>query len=445
MADRRILDLPATVLRERLATGAMRAIELTEAVVARVECLGAATTGFAWFDAGFARRQAASLDQFRGRGRALGRLHGLAVAVDDTIDTAWIPTERGFAPLQGRVPEKESAIVERLRGAGAMVAGKTRVAELGVGDFRRDDENWGSPSATPDGAAVAVATGVVPLSVGLDGRSALVGSAARAGVTGYRPSFGAISRRGALDLVPSLSAPCVFAPNVAGVALLAEALFGFDAADTATALAPHPRLLDHAGSAPPVVPTLAFVRTPWWDCAGTEMQEAFDELIVALGERCFEAPLPHIFADGRILAERVMLAEMAKNLTGIRQRHPAALSPMLSDMLAEGDAVLARDYLAALDWRTVLYAGLEAVLERCDAIVTPAATGPSRDGEGTEDATAFNALWAFLGVPSVSLPLLETPDGLPMGVQLVGRRGDDARLLRTAQWLETSFQQEMQG
>lgn len=442
MGDRRILDLPAVLLRERLASGAMRAIELTEAVVARVECLGAATTGFAWFDASFARRQAASLDQFRGRGRALGPLHGLAVAVDDTIDTAWIPTERGFAAFEGRVPEKESAIVERLRSAGAMVAGKTRVGELGVGACRREDQSWGG--STPDGAAIAVATGVVPLAVGMDGRSALVGSAAQAGVTGYRPSFGAISRRGTLDLSPSLSAPCVFAPNVSGVALLAEALFGFDSADTATALAPHPRLADHAGTAPPVVPTLAFVRTPWWDCASPEMQEAFDELVAALGDRCFEAPLPAIFADSRILAERVMLAEMAKNLTGIRQRHQAALSPALKDALDKGDSMLARDYLAALDWRTVLYAGLDAILERCDAIVTPAAIGPARDGEGTADATAFNALWAFLGVPSLSLPLLETPDGLPMGVQLVGRRGEDARLLRTAQWLETLFEREMQ-
>lgn len=445
MGDRRILDLPAVVLRERLASGAMRAIELAEAVAARVECLGAGTTGFAWFDAGFARRQAVSLDHFRGRGRALGPLHGLAVAVDDTIDTAWIPTERGFGPLQGRVPEKESAIVERLRGAGAMVAGKTRVRELGVGGLRRDEQNWGEPGVTPEGAAVAVATGVVPLAVGMDERAALLGSAALAGVTGYRPSFGAISRRGTLDLVPSLSAPCVFAQGISGVALIGEALFGFDVADTATALAPHPRLLDHAGTQPPVTPTLAFVRTPWWDCASPEMQEAFDELIAALGERCFEAPLPPIFADGRIVAERVMLAEMAKNLTGIRQRHEAALSPALSDALAQGDAVLAGDYLAALDWRTVLYAGLEAVLDRCDAIVTPAAIGPARDGQGTADSSAFNTLWAFLGVPSVSLPLLQTPDGLPMGVQLVGRRGEDARLLRTAQWLETLFEREMQG
>lgn len=440
MADQRILDLPVPVLRERLASGAMRAIDLAEAMITRVEAGGAAATGFVWFDAVFARRQAAALDAYRGRGRAIGALHGLPVAVNDAIDTAWIPTERGLAPLKGRVPEKESAIVERLRSAGAMVAGKTHGTELGA-------ENGDAAPSGPatNGAAAAVASGAAPLGVGMDGRSSLIGAAARAGVTGYRPSFGAISRRGTLDLIPTLDAPGVFAPNVAGAALIAEALFGFDAADAATAPMPHPRLLEHTETAPPVVPTLAFVRTPWWDRADPQMHEAFGEVTEILGDRWFEAPLPAIFADSRILAERVALAEMAKNLTGMRQRHADALSPALHRALDAGDAILARDYLAALDWRTVLYAGLDAIFDRCDAIVTPAATGLAGTGQSDEDATAFNALWTFLGVPSVTLPLLQTADGQPMGVQLVGRRGEDGRLLRTAQWLETLFQKETQG
>ncbi|HEX2018280.1 MAG TPA: amidase family protein [Aurantimonas sp.] len=437
MADRRVLDLPVPVMRERLASGAMRASGLAEAMIARVETQGAAATGFVWFDAIFARRQAASLDAYRGRGRAIGALHGLPVAVDDAIDTAWIPTERGLAPFKGRVPENESAIVERLRSAGAMVAGKTRGGELAAD--RGDDEQ--SP-ASAGGAATAVASAVAPLAVAIDGRSSLIGAAARAGVTGYRPSFGSISRRGTLDLIPTLDAPGVFARNVAGAALLAEALFGFDAADAATSLSPHPRLLEHAGTEPPVVPTLAFVRTPWWDRADPQMHEAFGEVTEILGDRSFDAPLPAIFADSRVLAERVALAEMAKNLTGLRQRHADALPTSLSRDLDSGDTILAREYLAALDWRTVLHAGLDAIFERCDAILTPAATGPAG---ADEDATAFNTLWTFLGVPSVTLPLLATPDGQPMGVQLVGRRGEDGRLLRTAQWLETLFEREMQG
>ena len=93
------------------------------------------------------------------------------------------------------------------------------------------------------------------------------------------------------------------------------------------------------------------------------------------------------------------------------------------------------DYLAALDWAGVYNAGLEPIFERCDAILCPATLGPAPMGlESTGDAI-FNGLWTLCGTPAVTLPLFESSDGMPMGVQLVGRRGDDARLLRTARWL----------
>ena len=111
------------------------------------------------------------------------------------------------------------------------------------------------------------------------------------------------------------------------------------------------------------------------------------------------------------------------------------MSDALQAAMDEGKTVLARDYLAALDWPRVYNAGLESIFERCDAIICPAAPGPAPTGlESTGDAI-FNGLWTLCGTPAVTLPLLESADGMPMGVQLVGRRGDDARLLRTARWL----------
>ncbi len=431
--------MPISVLRGRLASGATRAVEVAEATIARVEARNDEVSAFAWFDADFARRQAAGIDAYRGRGGSLGPLHGLPVAIDDTIDTARIPTEAGFAPYKGHVPEHDSAIAERLRAAGALIAGKTATGELGIGTPRgsRRENDKGAGGFT-EGAAIAVAEGMVPLAVGMGSDGAVVRSAAYGGVTGFTPSFGSISRRGVLDLAPSIDAPGVFAPTVTGVALLAEVLFGHDAADRASGpAAPHPRLLDHACSTPPVRPTLAFVRTPWWDRADDDMQAAFGELVSVLGESCFEAELPDIFADSAIFAERVALAETAKCLFGVRERHPEGLSEALTHALDRGEAISARDYLSAHDWRSVLYAGLEAVLSRCDAIITLAAIGPVGRGTTMEGETLFNTLWTFLGVPSVSLPLLQAADGSPMGVQLVGRRGEDGRLLRTARWLET--------
>ncbi|MEF2551207.1 amidase family protein [Aurantimonas sp. A2-1-M11] len=436
-----LIDLPPLDLRERVAGGAARAAEVAQAMVARVEGDAAAAAAFAWFDAGYVLRQGPHLDTLRGRLRSIGPLHGLPVAIDDMIDVARVPTEAGFAPFAGRTPEEDSAIAERLRSAGALFAGKTAIRELGIGAYgaASDDGEAETPDTGIDGCASGVARGVVPLAVGMAGDGALIRSAAASGVTGYTPTFGSIPRRGVRDLAPSLDAPGVCARGISGVALLAQTLFGNDLADSTTMPAPHPQLLDQAGMKPPVVPTLAIVRTPWWDRADPLTQEGIGEVATELGERCFDADLPDIFAESIIHAERVRLAETAKNLLGTRQRYPDSLSPGLAAQLETGDAILARDYLAALDWRSVLYAGLEAVLSRCDAILTPAAIGPARPGMATDGENVFNCLWTFLGVPCVTLPLLETPNGHPMGIQLVGRRGEDGRLLRTAHWLESQL------
>ena len=113
------------------------------------------------------------------------------------------------------------------------------------------------------------------------------------------------------------------------------------------------------------------------------------------------------------------------------------LGPETREALEKGKAIPARDYLAALDWRDVLYSGLEEVFERCDAILCPAAPGPAPEGLSSTGSPVFNSLFTMVGTPAVTVPLLTASSGLPIGVQLVGPRGGDGRLLRTAQWLYT--------
>ena len=109
--------------------------------------------------------------------------------------------------------------------------------------------------------------------------------------------------------------------------------------------------------------------------------------------------------------------------------------------LDDGNRILARDYLSARDWPTILNAGLDEIFDRFDAIVTPAAAGPAPKGLKATGSSVFNALWTFCGTPAITLPLLTAKNGLPMGVQLVARHGDDARLLRTARWLARHLSQ----
>jgi Asp-tRNA(Asn)/Glu-tRNA(Gln) amidotransferase A subunit family amidase len=255
------------------------------------------------------------------------------------------------------------------------------------------------------------------------------------GVTGFKPSFGAIPRRGVLMQSHSLDTMGVFGRSPSDAAMLAEVLFGYDSADPATQTAPQPQLYATATATPPVKPVFAMVQPPGWDRADPQLHAAFAELAEALGEQCFSVELPSIFDQAAEIRERINFAEMARYYYRYRRDGVDVLGPRTNEALEKGEAILARDYLAALDWRDVLYAGLDEIFARCDAILCPAATGPAPQGlEYTGDAI-FNGLWTLLGTPAVTVPAFTAENGLPMGLQLVGPRGQDGRLLRNANWI----------
>ncbi len=429
--------LPAREMRARIARGEVKAAEVAEAFLAAIAAREAEIRAFAWHDAAFVRQQAAALDAHRAAGRPLGRLHGLPVALKDVIDTARIPTECGTALEAGRLPSKDAWIVARLKAEGAVILGKTVTAELAFlhpGPTRNPANPAHTPGGSSSGSAAAVAAGMAPLAVGTQTGGSVIRPAAFCGCVGFKPSFGAIPRTGILQQSATLDTVGVFARDVEDAALLAECLFGHDPADPATAPAPAPRLGDIAGSAAPVTPMFAFVALPGFAEAGADTRDAFAELAGHLGQQCFEAPLPRAYDDAAALRQRINYAEMA-HAYHRHDRPDAALSPELRAALDEGRGIGAKDYLAALDWQRVFRAGIDEILGRADAILCPAAPGPAPAGLGSTGSAVFNGLWTMTGHPAVTLPLLEAANGLPIGVQLVGRRGEDGRLLRTARWL----------
>jgi Asp-tRNA(Asn)/Glu-tRNA(Gln) amidotransferase A subunit family amidase len=434
----RFAGLTATEMRVRLAQGALRAADLVEDCLAVIAAREPEVQAWAWLDGDHAMAQARTLDAHRASGRAIGPLHGLPVALKDIIDTVKIRTENGTELDAGRVPVRDAWVVARLKAAGAIVMGKTVTTELAFLHPGKTRNPWNpghTPGGSSSGSAAAVAAGMVPLAVGTQTGGSVIRPAAYCGTVGFKPTFGAIPRTGILTQSPSLDTVGVFARSVEDAALLAEVLFGDDPADRATAPGPHPRLHETAAAEPPVRPTLAFVRPPAFDTATAEMQAALAELTAALGEQCFEATLPNAFDEAAAVRERINFAEMAKCYYGYERRGRDRLSEETRAAMDAGKAVPARDYISALDWPGVLNAGLEEIFERCDAILTPATQGPAPEGLGHTGSAIFNGLWTLCGVPAVTLPLLQSDTGLPMGVQLVGRRGDDARLLRTARWL----------
>ena len=443
-----ILGLGAVELRDRLASGALKATELAEAVIARVKAIEPQIGAFEWFDADFLRAQAEGADRHRASGRPIGPLHGLPVGLKDSIDTAGIPTANGTPLDAGRVPGSDAAVVTRLRGAGALVLGKTVTTELQYLEPSRT-RNPANPGHTPGGSsagsAAAVAAGMAPLSIGTQTGGSVIRPASFCGVVGYKPSFGAIPRGGVLAQAPSLDTVGVFARDVTGAALLADALFGTGSrAPEASPQAP-PRLLDFACTAPPVVPTLAFVELPGFDRAHDDLREGMAELVDSLDERVWSTPLPRLFNDAAAMRGLINDVEMAHCFRHYAERGWDQLSEPMRAAIQRGRAVTAPAYLAARDMAPVLAAGLDEILARADAILVPAALGPALEGLGSTGDSIFNGLFTMTGHPAITLPLLQDGDGLPMGVQLVGRRGEDGRLLRTARWLEALMASPLQG
>ncbi|MDO8881508.1 MAG: amidase [Pseudotabrizicola sp.] len=432
-----LTGLGAVVLRDRLASGALRAVEVVERYLARIAEVEPQVQAWAWLDGDYALEQARALDTRRQAGRPIGPLHGVPVALKDIIDTKGIPTANGLAIDAGRVPDEDAWIVARLRAAGAIILGKTVTTEgayMHPGKTRNPHNAAHTPGGSSQGSAAAVAAGMVPLAIGTQTGGSVIRPAAYCGVVGVKPSFGMIPRTGILPQSPFLDTVGVFARSVEDAALLVEVLTGHDPADRATEAVPVPRMLDVTMAAVPVTPMFAFVRPPGWNEADPQMRAAVEEVAALLGEQCFEADLPGL-GEVAAIRQRINFAEMAKCYYGIERRGRDQMSDVLRAAMDEGKAVLARDYLAALDWRTLLNAALNPLFERCDAILCPAAPGPAPEGLEYTGSAIFNGLWTLAGVPAVTVPLFWADSGLPMGLQLVGRRGDDARLLRTARWL----------
>jgi aspartyl-tRNA(Asn)/glutamyl-tRNA(Gln) amidotransferase subunit A len=313
----------------------------------------------------------------------------------------------------------------------------TELAHFHSGKTRNPAAPDHTPGGSSSGSAAAVAAGMVPFAIGTQTAGSVIRPAAFCGTVGFKPTFGSISRRGVLAQAPTLDTVGVLASDVPGAAMLADALFGHDPLDRSTSPAPPPRLFDAACSRPPLPPVFALVRTPFWDRATGDTSDALDELAGLLGEQCFAVDLPDLFAEADTVRQRIQFAELAKCYYRYVRRGAELLSPALQAVIEQGNATPVRDYIAALDWREVMNAALDEIFQRCDAILTPAAPGVAPAGLESTGDPIFNGLWTLAGTPAVTLPLFAREDGLPLGVQLVGRRGDDARLLRTAAWLST--------
>jgi Asp-tRNA(Asn)/Glu-tRNA(Gln) amidotransferase A subunit family amidase len=444
MASSELTALTAVEAAARIRSGELTSEDLVRAcldvVAAREEEIGAWT----YLDPNYALEQARESDEIRRRGREVGPLHGVPIGIKDIIETEDMPTENGSPIFTGRRTARDASVVAQLREAGAVIMGKTVTTEMAVfhpGKTRNPHRPTHTPGGSSSGSAAAVAANMVPLSIGTQTNGSVIRPAAFCGVYGLKPTHGLISRRHVLVQSPPLDTIGAFARSVEDLAIAVDVLSAHDVSDSAMWRRSRGSHHKVAMEEPPVPPVLGFVKGPMWSEAEAVTKEAFAELAETLGSHCEEVELPPSFASIVQMHADIHLADMARHYGPLADQAPDKLSERLRSMIEAGRHVSAIAYNHARDQQQDRYRVLEACFDRYPALLTPAAPGPAPEGINATGNPVFCTMWTFLGTPALSMPLLEA-EGLPLGVQLVGPRRDDARLLRTARWLERHLAQD---
>jgi Asp-tRNA(Asn)/Glu-tRNA(Gln) amidotransferase A subunit family amidase len=428
-------DLGTAEAARLIAAGRLTSEALVTACLARIAEREDAVQAWTFLDPGLALAQARAADQIQ----PTGPLHGVPIGIKDIIDTADMPTENGFGGHKGRRPVQDAACVGALRRAGAVIMGKTVTTELAnrvAGKTRNPVNPSHTPGGSSSGSAAAVRAGMVPGALGTQTGGSVIRPASYCGIHALKPSFGLISRAGIMPQSDPLDTIGVYGRSIEDIACLADVLTAPDPRrDPDCNHAARPALHPIAMETPPRRPRLAFIRTPVWERGEPEMHAALEGFAGLLGADCEEVALQDAMAGAWKWHHTCQYYGMARHYGPLSDQYGDLMSPRLTQHVAEGREISCAAYREAVASRETARAALAPVFARFDAILTPSSPGPAPEGRLSTGAAIFNAFWTYTGVPCVNLPLLEA-GGLPMGVQLVGPKGADGALLRTARWLE---------
>lgn len=365
----------------------------------------------------------AALSQLAG---ARGPLRGVPVGAKDIFDTCDMPTEYGSRIYLGHRPRADAAPVALARQAGGVILGKTVTAEFATfvpGKTRNPHNLAHSPGGSSSGSAAAVADFMVPLAFGTQTAGSVIRPGSYCGVIAYKPTYNMLPRAGVKPNADSLDTVGVYARSVEDVAFFISALTS---------------RTDLGGGIDR--PRIGFCRTWEWDLVEPPMAAAFETASRKLDAR--EVRLPDSFKGLRAAQTSILRFEGARSLADEYRRFPQLLDPALRKRCEEGFAIDWREYSSALQLaarsRSLLDDG---VFADCDVLVAPAATGEAPAGLSSTGNVAMNVVWTLLHVPCVSIPMGKGPNGLPLGLQVVGRIGDDARTLACAEWIHSRLKE----
>ena len=412
--------LTARQAADRLERRELRAVDLMQACLERIAERESTVHAFIHLAPEAALAQARALDA----GPRRGPLHGLPLGVKDLIDTADAPTAYGSTVYAGHQPAADAAVVTLCRAAGAVMAGKTVSTEFAYfmpGATCNPHAAGHTPGGSSSGSAAAVADAMLPLALGTQTAGSIIRPAAYCGVVGYKPSHGRVPRGGVKGLSDTLDTIGGFGRCVDDAALLGAVLTG------------DPRLMQsHDGSAP----RIGLCRTPEWGQADADVQRAWARAASAFGEAAAEVAWPTGLPDLVAVQKTVMAYEMGRQLGFERLHFRDRLSARLLALLDEGQAIDGIAHAAALATAEDARRRVDRLFETHDVLLAPSAMSEAPAGLDATGDPLFCRAWTLLGLPCLHLPVGTGVHGLPVGLQLVGRRGEDHRLMAAARWCE---------
>jgi Asp-tRNA(Asn)/Glu-tRNA(Gln) amidotransferase A subunit family amidase len=414
-------QISATDAAAAIAAGKLTSEALVAACLERIRAREDAVEAWAFIDPEAALSQARSRDVETPR----SRLHGIPVGIKDVIDTCDMPTEYGSPIYRDHRPACDAACVAQVRELGGVILGKTVSTEFATrhpGKTRHPLDPARTPGGSSSGSAAAVADCMVPIAFGTQTSSSIIRPAAFCGVIGYKPSFGLINRAGLKFLSESLDTIGTLTRTVADAALIVEELAGLPATPFGEVAQRKPRI--------------GLCRTPYWSEADAVTQANLEQAARALSRAGAQVRDITLDGDFGALAQtqiEISSYEFYRALTHERVRFPELISESLTARIAAGGRVTRARYEVDLTLAARCRDRIDDLLRDYDVLIAPSAPGEAPAIEGTGDPV-FGLMWTLLQLPCLTLPHGTGPRGLPLGIQVIGRRGGDTAMLVDAEW-----------
>lgn len=413
--------LSATAAAQRLARRELSAERYVRALLERVDAREPQVRAFAYIG----REQVLQASKALDAGPIRGLLHGLPLGVKDIFETYDMPTQGGSNVYTGFQGAIDAACVASHRNAGGLVIGKTVTTELATfpPNATRNPHNLEhTPGGSSSGSAAGVADFMFPLGTGTQTLGSTIRPAAFCGVVSYKPTYNLIPKKGVWNSADSLDTVGVFARTVPDVALW-----------TAGVLSYKGLLVPDTVS----TPRIGLCRTFEWEHATPEMKACLEnagKALAAAGAQVREITLPQSFAGMLAAQTLVGVWETGRSFSDECIRAGNKLRPELFERCGKAYEVDPADYHRAQALARQCRMQFADVLGDCDVLLAPAAPGEAPKGMPTGNPV-FNQVWTFLHAPCVAIPAGKGPNGLPLGLQAVGRLDDDARTLAAAHWI----------